>query len=329
MKYFFTTFYRLLFVFLFLSIGTSLFAQHVIIAVIDGARYSETFAAESTYIPFLWNHLRPRGTIWTNFRNEGLTKTAPGHASIETGVWQNIDNAGQKRPVHPTFFEYYRKEKNAPQNSVAVVVGKKKLEILAYSSSSEYGKKYGASFTLAENDTDVLTEALKVLKKSKPKILLLNFPDVDHAGHAGNWNAYLAAIKNVDSLLFVLWHTLQADPVYKNTTTLFITNDHGRHDDNHGGFADHGCECEGCQHIMLLAIGNKIPSGVVVDTKRTQLDIAPTVAELLSFSMPTVQGQSLLQDIHTANYPEHSSVKKHKCLSPEHCRQHCESACIQ
>lgn len=311
---------RIIILFLFAVASSSLFAQHAIVAIIDGARYSETFAAESSYIPYIWNKLRPQGAIWINFRNEGKTKTVPAHASIETSVWQDIDNAGQKQPNTPTMFEYFRKKHNAPEQSTAIVVGKKKLDVLASSTVPEY-KNYAASFTLAKNDNDVLAQALAVLKRSHPAILLLNFPDVDHAGHSGNWNAYLAALKNVDSLLFVLWNFVQADSIYKNTTTLFITNDHGRHDNEHGGFADHGCSCEGCQHIMLLAIGKNIPSQQIIITKRTLLDIAPTVAELLSFSMPTAQGKSLLNDFKTT---------KHKCCDTEHkngsspCKKQCE-----
>jgi hypothetical protein len=42
-------------------------AQNVVVIVIDGARYTETFGAESRYIPRIWNALRPSGTIWMNF----------------------------------------------------------------------------------------------------------------------------------------------------------------------------------------------------------------------------------------------------------------------
>jgi len=60
--------------------------------VIDGTRYSETFGADSLYIPHIWSQLRPFGTIWINFYNDGLTKTDLGHTAIATGAWQKIDN---------------------------------------------------------------------------------------------------------------------------------------------------------------------------------------------------------------------------------------------
>ncbi len=45
-----------------------LFAQNVIIVVIDGARYTETFDSTGIYIPHMYNDLKPSGYLYTNFR---------------------------------------------------------------------------------------------------------------------------------------------------------------------------------------------------------------------------------------------------------------------
>jgi predicted AlkP superfamily pyrophosphatase or phosphodiesterase len=285
---------KLLFIIVTLSAVAT--AQNVVIAVIDGARYSETFSAEAKYIPNIWNNLRPQGTVWTNFRNEGLTKTDPGHATIASGVLQKIDNVGTLRSADPTIFEYFRKYTGADERSGAVYSGKPKLEILTYSRNPEYGKAYKASFYLASDDRSVFDSIKATITKNHPRIVIINFPNVDVAGHTNHWSAYLTAIRTVDSLVYALWQLLQKDFFYHNTTTLFVTNDHGRHDDAHGGFSNHGCDCDGCQHIMLLAIGNKIPAGIAIAAKHTQCDIAPTVGELLSFPTPLAEGISLLKD---------------------------------
>jgi hypothetical protein len=284
------------FFFTLLFVVIPLKAQNVIVVVIDGARYSETFGAESAYTPFLWKTMKPQGTIWTNFRNEGLTKTAPAHASLETGEWQQLDNNGKKRPTTPTVFEYFRKDFRASEKDVAVIVGKKKLEILTHSTASQYGKKYKASFFLGDDDRSIFTTSKKILSRYHPRIVFINFPEVDRKGHNRDWQGYLSAIKTVDSLVYELWKFIQSNEFYQNKTTLFVTNDHGRHDEQHGGFAEHGCDCEGCQHILLLAIGRKIPVNCVVSTKRTQIDLAPTIGELLQFQVPTAHGTSLLHD---------------------------------
>ena len=271
-------------------------AQNVVIIVIDGARYTETFGADSLYIPRLWTQLRPLGTIWTNFRNNGITETDPGHASIATGTWQFIDNIGVIRPTQPTMFEYFRKASGAPESAAAVVVGKLKLDILAYSTHPDYGIKYKTSVSIGKDDISVVRNLKTMLRQNHPKLTLVNLPGTDAAGHSGNWTQYLSAIHVADSLIYDIWQTLQADSLYRSNTTLFITNDHGRHDNLHGGFKNHGDDCEGCRHIMLFAIGHGFPVNTTVIKKRTQCDIAPTVGELLLFPTLYSTGISLLRD---------------------------------
>ncbi|RPI05799.1 MAG: hypothetical protein EHM64_05270 [Ignavibacteriae bacterium] len=282
------------FVFLLCLFSIPLLGQNVVVVVMDGARYSETFGSDSLYMPHVWNQLRPMGTIWTNFYNDGLTKTDPGHATIATGVWQHIDNKGVGRPEQPTMFECFRKQTGAPENAAAVVVGKVKLDILAYSTVPGYGASYKASSFIGSNDTSVFREVKNILSINHPRMMMINLPSVDSAGHSGDWTGYCRAIKNADSLIWNLWHILQSDSVYRNTTTLIVTNDHGRHDNLHGGFKTHGDTCEGCRHILCIAVGYGIQAHHVVRERRTQCDITPTVGELLSFPTPYAIGSSLL-----------------------------------
>ncbi len=271
-------------------------AQNVVIIVIDGARYTETFGASSLNIPHIWTQLRPLGSIWTNFRNDGITKTDPGHASIATGTWQSIDNIGVIRPTQPTIFEYFRKASGAPESATAVVVGKLKLNILAYSTHPNYGAKYKASTFIGKDDTSVVRKLKTTLRQNHPKLTLVNLPSTDAAGHSGDRTQYLSAIHVADSLIYDIWQTLQADSFYRMNTTLFVTNDHGRHDNLHGGFHNHGDDCEGCRHIMLFAIGRGFPVNTVITKRRSQCDIAPTAGELLSFPTFYSTGTSLLRD---------------------------------
>jgi hypothetical protein len=210
----------------------------------------------------------------------------------------------------PTIFEYYRRSSGAAETDVYVVVGKYKLDILSYSTHPVFGEPYGASVSLAPRDELVLDAALTVMNGNHPQIMIINFPDVDIAGHSGDWQRYLDAIRTVDSLMYVLWQFIQSDSLYKDNTTLFITNDHGRHDDGHGGFRDHGDGCEGCRHILLVAVGRGFPAGHEVSTTRTQIDIARTVGELLSFPTPIAGGTSLLADTIRTTIVEEPSVAR-------------------
>jgi len=274
------------------------FAQNVIIVVVDGARYTETIGAGATYIPHLYNYLKPIGAVYTNFRiaDEGITSTNPGHSSILTGTWQQIANDGSERPTSPTVYEYIRKEDGNPQSDCYAVTGKNKLDILTYSIFSDYGSTYGGSWVGDDNRDDALTysKAISVMQNSHPKILLINFAGVDVAGHSGNWSNYLSAISNADNLVYQLWQTIQ-DSIYgysPRNTTLFITNDHGRHTTN---FTSHGDDCEGCEHIMLFAIGRNVTQGLVNNDMHYQVDIASTIGDLLGFSTPQAIGISLYQ----------------------------------
>ncbi len=282
---------------LIFTLTSSIFSQNVFIVVIDGSRYSETFGAEDKYIPHIWNKLRSEGTIFTNFRNEGYTNTIPGHSSIVTGVWEYLTNDGCEPPKHPTIFECYRKQRNIPEEKVWVVAGADKLESIAYSTAEEYGDDYEASVETNDytGDLDTYENLIEIIEDERPSLVLVNLREVDIVGHDGEWEEYLAAIRLADSLIYSLWNFIQKDDYYKNKTTMLVTNDHGRHDDEHGGFRHHGCECEGCTHLMLFAIGPGFEKGGVVIEKRTQLNIAPTVADILNFEMSLADSSSLLK----------------------------------
>ncbi len=265
--------------------------ENVFIIVIDGPRYSETFGDSlHRYIPTTWNRLKPLGTLYTSFYNDGITKTNPGHASILTGSWQSIANNGTEQFTMPTIFEYYRKQKNRPITSSFVVLGKDKLDILTHSTHQEYGYEYRASLKRSTEDSDdyqTYKNIKEVMSEHRPNLLIANFAGVDIAGHNEDFVSYTSKIRIADSLMGALWNDIQTDSIYMNRTTLMITNDHGRHLDTVAtGFKDHGDDCEGCRHISLLIIGPDTPAGIIDTTKRTQIDIAPTVGRLLKFDTP-------------------------------------------
>jgi hypothetical protein len=270
--------------------------ENVFIIVIDGARYSETFGDSlHSFVPTMWNRLKPLGTLYTSFYNDGVTKTNSGHTSILTGTWQSILNNGSERPSMPTLFEYYRKQKHTPITASYVVLGKDKLDILTYSTHKNYGFDYRASFKRSTKDSDdcrTFKNIKEVVSESHPHLLIANFGGVDIAGHDEEFVNYTSKIKTADSLMGELWNYIQSDSAYRNKTTLMITNDHGRHLDSvSGGFHKHGDDCEGCRHISLLILGPDTPVGVIDTTMTKQIDIAPTVGRLLKFETPYCIGR--------------------------------------
>jgi hypothetical protein len=130
-----------------------------------------------------------------------------------------------------------------------------------------------------------------------PRLMIINFPDTDIKGHTGVWADYINALTNADNLVFQLWQHVQAGDYGYSTsnTTMFVTNDHGRHDDAHGGFQNHGDDCDGCEHIMLLTVGRNVSAGLVNNDLHYQIELAATVGDLLNFSTSQAIGISLYQ----------------------------------
>lgn len=261
--------------------------RHVVIIVVDGARYSETFGDSAhANIPIIWNQLRPIGTICTSFWNDGATMTNSGHASILAGTREVLKNNGTELAHNPSTFEYFRKQTGAPVTRCWVVLGKSKLQMLAFSAHKEYGPLYGASVKTANPEYDniiALENATSVLANHHPKLTIVNVPAADSLAHEGLWEKYVRAIRQADTLVGSLWNMIQADSLLRDRTTMIVTNDHGRHTID---FTDHGDQCEGCRHIMLLVIGPDTPAGVIDSSSHKQVDIAPTVGKLLGFKTP-------------------------------------------
>ena len=264
----------------------------VVIFVIDGARYTETFGDPShTWIPHIWNDLRPQGTILTNFRNHGMTKTVPGHSALITGTWQDLANDGSERPDKPTVFEYYRKWYSVPASETYVISGKSKLDVCAWGTHPDYGAAFGATASVGySNDLAVYNELMSVLQTQQPRLVLACFPEVDWDGHSGVWNNYVGSIEGADSLAWKTWDYLQSDPFYAGQTYMFVTHDHGRHSDENGGFKSHGDDCLGCTHLTFLALGPDVRAGRTSGAVFTQRDLCKTAAQVLGFPTPHADG---------------------------------------
>lgn len=277
-------------------------SEKVVILVIDGPRMSEFFDDPThQYVSNLWNQLRPQGTVVEDFRNKGCTLTVSGHSSLLSGTWQCLNNEGLENPDRPTLFEYYRQATSAAENDAVIIGGKQKLAACAYSTDPSYGAAYGAKVDVGfTTDVETYAHLITSLQNDQPHLTVVSFSRVDTRGHSGDWPGYLDQIEIVDSLALCAWNYLQSDPFYQDQTYMFVTADHGRHDDAHGGFQAHGDLCEGCQRLPFLALGPGIKENYVVTGPRayTQRDLCRTVAHILGIPTPMADGvvmQEILQ----------------------------------
>jgi hypothetical protein len=279
----------------------SLKTDYVIVLVIDGPRMSETFGDTSyQYIPNLSGLLAPQGVLVKNFRNNGPTYTNAGHTAITTGVYQSINNGGFELPKNPSMFQYFLKEKNYDSTAAWVIASKGKLDILANTKNKNWKDKNTPSAYCGTNgsgfgytsDKYTWRDAQVILAQYHPKLTLINLLEVDAKGHQADWNGYLQGIRNTDQIALELWNYIQSDSVYKDKTTLFITNDHGRHlEGKKNGFVNHGCNCEGCRRIYLVALGPDFKSNTIIENKYDQLDISKTISYILDFEFPISEGE--------------------------------------
>ncbi|TSJ40457.1 alkaline phosphatase family protein [Mucilaginibacter corticis] len=288
-----------------LSKGLCCKTENVIIIVMDGPRYSETWGDYTRQnIPGQFD-IYHYGVLLSNFHNMGTTNTDSGHDAICTGNYENLENTGQALPQYPSIFQEFLKATGKPAEKAWVVASKDKLQILGDCQQAGWTGQYqprtdcGISgiFSGYRADDTTFAHAKNVINTYHPNLMLINFKDPDTYGHSNLWSNYIKAIQTTDGYIKAIYDMIQADPVYKDKTTLIITNDHGRHVDNVAdGFVSHGDGCDGCRHIEFLAVGPDFKKGIGLVTPYEQIDISQTVAKLLNFKMDYGKGK-LMTDI--------------------------------
>ena len=276
-------------------------SENVLIVIIDGARYSETLGDTTrSYTPRMWE-LAANGSYISHFYNDSMTYTSRAIPALWCGTWTEVrdtlySGSQTQYAIKPTIFEYIRKQKNLPPKQFYYVL--KELNSLWLPSfDSDYGPEYWPTYhSVGSTDNDVAAEAFRVMDYYHPQYMWIYLSDVDGAGHSGNWQNYLSAIRNADNIIGDLWDKVQSDTFYADKTTMFITNDHGRHDDEHGGFSGHGDACDGCRHIQFLAIGPHIRKNFESIIYRRIPDLAVTVAWIAGVKASKASGE-IMQEI--------------------------------
>lgn len=284
---------------------------HVIYFVIDGARDQEFLEQPGhANTPHIWNELRHSGYVSHSFYNVGVTRTLSGHGTMLTGTLQDLDYDPALRPDRPTIWEYYRDATGESANSCAIVSYKPKLSVETYSTYPGFGAPDSARFVgPMYSDIWVGDQWFQHAAQHNPAVSMLALGATDIQAHVGNWLAYNDAIRRADSLAVCVWNWVQSTPGWAGHTTMFITNDHGRHS---GGppatdWMNHADGCAGCRHVGLVAIGPDFVQGVEGDEGWSPngdlRDLCCTAAALLGVPAPYTTGRVLWE-----LFPDPSSV---------------------
>jgi hypothetical protein len=111
-----------------------------------GTRSSESIDdPQHQYIPRLWNDIVPKGALFTNMRVEHRVVHPNSAGSIMTGHWEWDDLDWTKPVAHPTIFEIYRKNRQAPDTATWAFVYASILSKTSESLAPGYGKDYAAN----------------------------------------------------------------------------------------------------------------------------------------------------------------------------------------
>jgi hypothetical protein len=136
----------------------------------------------------------------------------------------------------------------------------------------------------------------EIMREFAPRLILVNFWDMDVA-HWGSYSLYLQAITRTDRMTGMLWEEIQANPSYKDKTTVLILPELGRDGDQNAsnGFLNHRTGDASCRDLWLLALGAGVPEG---ETERpvAHVDVSATAGELLGVRLAPMTG-NLLREI--------------------------------
>lgn len=266
-------------------------------------------------LPFLWNTIAVKGQIYGN-RNFGNKVNVsnpywfsyPGYSEIFCGYVDTLVNSNNYKNNPNTNVLEFINQQSKFKNKVAAfgawdafdrILNKPRCGFPVVAAFTTCGGKNPTAKEQLINDMlkdsykpfnleeclDVFThyEAMEDLKTRKPKVLYIAYGETDEWAHAGQYKDYLEAARQFDEWVKNIWNFIQSDPQYKNKTSLFITVDHGRGDQNKNEWTSHGSDISGANEIWFAVMGPGTPAkGEAKDEMQIyQRQFAQTIASLL------------------------------------------------
>ena len=134
----------------------------------------------------------------------------------------------------------------------------------------------------------------EIMRKFAPSLLVTIFSDVE-AAHFGSYAMHLSGIRTADRLAYQLWQEVQANPDYRDKTTLIIMPEFGRDPDGSStnGFFNHRADDDSTRDTWLMALGAGVDRRGVVERPIQHIDLCPTLAGLLGCRPFELQGARL------------------------------------
>ena len=140
----------------------------IVIVFGGGTRSRDTVDdPEHRFIPRLWEHMVPRGTLFTNMRVEHKVVHPNSTGSMMTGHWEWDDIEWERPVAHPTIFEICRKARGAADTGAWAFVYASILAKIGESRAEGFGAELAANVvepptiprSTAESMTDLMRRA--------------------------------------------------------------------------------------------------------------------------------------------------------------------------
>lgn len=242
-------------------------------------------ARREKLLPFFWGTLmREHGSIAGNAALGSRVQLSnrhhfsyPGYAEMLLGVAHD-DRIASNDPVqnpYPTVLEVLRERLGLPSTGVALfgswsvfnAIGESRpgaITINAGYEAYEHPDPAVARLSAQQFETptpwdsvrhDFYTFRLAMahLETYRPRVLYLALGETDDWAHDGRYDRVLDAFARSDAYLKELWTWLQAQPEYRNNTSLLLTTDHSR-----GRTADdwrhHGAKHQGSRDTWMAFV---------------------------------------------------------------------------
>lgn len=140
--------------------------------------------------------------------------------------------------------------------------------------------------------------ALESIKKHKPRVTYIAYGETDDWAHGGKYDQYLWSAKQTDAFIREIWETVQADPQYKDKTTMIITVDHGR-GVSKTSWKGHGDEIAEAGQIWMMTIGPDTPASgeMKVSGQWHSAMIARTIFQLLGMEYPDAKAAPAVKEM--------------------------------
>jgi hypothetical protein len=264
-------------------------------------------------MPFLWSVVARNGQLYGNADRgspgrvtNGKNFSYPGYNELLTGAPDpRIDSNDKRLNPNVTVLEWLNRKPayhgkvaaiccwdvfpfilNRPRSGLFINACWEPFEGSALTEGQKEFNRRLRELPRAWSDgrSDALTNqaAVDYLNRETPRVLYIAFGDTDEYAHAGRYDRYLETANQVDGYLRALWDAIQASPVYRDSTALVITTDHGRGDPPRG-WRDHGATTSGSDGYWIGLLGPDVPPlGERTETGLvTQSQVAATVAAML------------------------------------------------